>query len=117
MEELKSRFDFVVVNAPPTLAVRDAVTMCDFTDHTLLIARWGTTTVDQMGATLEMLGRSRVAGVIFSHVDYAEHARRVYGDSIQFYFESSAYYSDAPPPRLTLLGELKRLLSRRPVAA
>lgn len=117
IEDLKSRFDFIVVNAPPTLAVRDAVTMCDFTDHTLVIARWGTTTINQMQATLEMLGHGRVAGVVFSHVDYAEHARRVYGDSIQYYFESSAYYSDMAPVRVSLLDELKRLFSRRPQAA
>lgn len=114
IEDLKERFDLVVINAPPTLAVRDARTMCEYTDHTLLVARWGVTTIDQMRATLEMLGRDRVDGVVFSQVDYAEHARRRYGDSIQYYFESSDYYSDGAAPRRTLLGQLRRMFSRAP---
>ncbi len=114
LNDLKSKFDFVVVNAPATLAVRDARTMCEFTDDTLLVARWGHTTIDQMKATLEMLGHSRVAGVIFDQVDYAEHARRRYGDSIQFYFESSDYYTGGGvPSRMTFFKQLGRLFTRR----
>ncbi len=117
MQDLNARFDLTVVNAPATLAVRDARTMCEFTDHTVVVARWGTTTIDQMRATLELLGSENVAGVIFDQVDYAEHARRRYGDSIQFYFESAGYYSSPVPARLTLLGQLKRLFGRRPAYA
>jgi polysaccharide biosynthesis transport protein len=113
VEDLKSRFDLVVINAPPTLTVRDAVTMCDFSDHTVIVARWGQTTIDQMRATLEMLNPDRVEGIIFSQVDYPEHARRVYGDSIQYYFDSSDYYSDDTPRRTTLVDEVKQMFTRR----
>jgi polysaccharide biosynthesis transport protein len=113
VDDLKSRFDLVVINAPPTLTVRDAITMCDFSDHTVIVARWGQTTIDQMRATLEMLNPERVEGIIFSQVDYPEHARRVYGDSIQYYFDSSDYYSDDAPRRTTLVDEVKRMFTRR----
>ena len=113
VEDLKVRFDLVVINAPPTLTVRDAVTMCDFSDHTVIVARWGQTTIDQMRATLELLNLERVEGIIFSQVDYPEHARRVYGDSIQYYFDSSDYYSDDAPRRTTLLDEVKRMFTWR----
>ena len=115
VEDLKSRFDLVVINAPPTLTVRDAVTMCDFSDHTVIVARWGQTTIDQMRATLEMLNPDRVEGIIYSQVDYPEHARRVYGDSIQYYFDSSDYYSDETPRRTTLIDEVKQMFTRRSV--
>ena len=52
-----------------------------------------------MNATLETLS-GRADGVVFDHVDYKEHARRQYGDAIQFYVDASDYYSDtlyAPP--------------------
>jgi polysaccharide biosynthesis transport protein len=116
LDNLRSKFDLIVLNAPPTLAVRDAVSMADLADHTLLVARWGRTTTDQMRAALELLDPERVDGVIYSHVDYAEHARRVYGDSIQYYFESSDYYGGSKPQRITLLDELKNLVRRRAAA-
>jgi polysaccharide biosynthesis transport protein len=113
IDDLKSKFDIVIVNAPAALAVRDAQTMCEFTDQTLLVARWGHTTIDQMRATLEMLGHANVAGVVFNQVDYAEHARRRYGDAIQFYYENSDYYSGSVPRRRSLIEQIKRLLPRR----
>lgn len=114
LSDLRERFDLIVVNAPAALAVRDARAMCDFTDKTVLVTRWGRTTIDQMRATLELLG-DQVAGVIIDSVDYAEHARRRYGDSVQFYVESSEYYTDEVPARITILKQLKRLFSWRPV--
>ncbi|MFN0046803.1 MAG: GumC family protein [Sphingorhabdus sp.] len=94
LADLRNKFDFIVINAPATLAVKDARTMCSFADHTVVVARWGKTTIDQMNATMEMLGTNRVAGVIFDQVNYEEHARGRYGDAIQYYWESASYYSD-----------------------
>ncbi|WP_197409485.1 polysaccharide biosynthesis tyrosine autokinase [Erythrobacter sp. YT30] len=107
VEDLKSRFDLVVVNAPAVLAVRDARSMCDYTDDTILVARWGNTTIDQFRATLEMLGSSNVAGCVYNQVDYAEHARRRYGDSVQFYYEAADYYVGVPR-QLSLKEKLMR---------
>ncbi|MAM37228.1 MAG: hypothetical protein CL949_01685 [Erythrobacter sp.] len=95
LAELKQHFDLLIINAPAALAVRDARAMCDFTDNTLVVSRWGRTTIEQMSATLETLS-GRADGVVFDHVDYAEHARRQYGDAIQFYVAASDYYSDNP---------------------
>ncbi|MFL0357247.1 GumC family protein [Erythrobacter sp. GH1-10] len=103
---LRERFDFIVINAPATLAVRDARALCDFADQTIMVARWGRTTSEQMRAALQLLS-FRPKGVIFDHVDYAEHARRRYGDSVQFYVDSSDYYSSYydPPTRFETLRE------------
>lgn len=117
---LRERFDLVVINAPAALAVRDARTMCDYADQTLMVARWGRTTSEQMRAALELL-QYRASGVIFDHVDYAEHARRRYGDSVQFYVDASDYYSDyfAPPADLSsikdrILNRFRRLRQKDP---
>lgn len=111
--DLKNKFDFIVINAPATLAVKDARTMCNFADHTVVVARWGRTTIGQMNATMEMLGTDRVAGVIYDHVDYAAHAQGRYGDAIQYYYESASYYSDAFPERPGLADRIRRLFGRR----
>jgi uncharacterized protein involved in exopolysaccharide biosynthesis/Mrp family chromosome partitioning ATPase len=93
LRDLREKFDFIVINAPATLAVRDARAMGQFADQTIMVARWGRTTIEQMDASLD-LHHYAVSGVIFDHVDYAEHARLRYGDSVQFYVDSSDYYSD-----------------------
>jgi Mrp family chromosome partitioning ATPase/uncharacterized protein involved in exopolysaccharide biosynthesis len=114
IDDLKLRYDIILINAPATLAVRDARTMCEFTDETVIVARWGVTTIDQMRATLELLGRDSVAGVMFNQVDYAEHARRRYGDSIEYYMHAADYYR---PPVSRLRGSfarLRRLFGRSP---
>jgi len=115
--ELKKQFDIVIVNAPAVLAVRDARSMCDYTDDTILVVKWGETNVDQVRATLELLGGENVAGCVFNHVDYADHARRKYGDSIQFYHETADYFSGEAPARLTLRNQIKRLFTRKRSAA
>ena len=107
LAQLRERFDLVIINAPAALSVRDARAMCQFADQTLMVARWGHTTTDQMRAALEMLDSS-VAGVIFDRVDYVEHARRRYGDSVQFYADSASYYQGAVPLRPTMAEWVRR---------
>lgn len=119
VDALRERFDFVVVNAPAALAVRDARTMCDYADHTIMVSRWGDTTGEQMREALQLLS-FRPSAVIFNHVDYAEHARRRYGDSVQFYMDSSDYYSsyyDAPESPVSLRDRIRKWLGRVPRAA
>lgn len=113
INDLKMRHDIVLINAPATLAVRDARTMCEFADDTVVVARWGLTTIDQMAATLEMLGQDRIAGVIFNQVDYAEHARRRYGDSIEFYMHAADYYRAPVPIHWRPVERLRRMFQRR----
>ena len=113
VEDLKSRFDLVVVNAPAVLAVRDARSMCDFTDDTVLVARWAHTTIEQLRATLEVLGSGTVAGCVYNQVDYAEHARRRYGDSVQFYYEASDYFAGDVPVKLTFREQVARMFRGR----
>ena len=112
--DLKLRHDLVIINAPATLAVRDARTMCEFADDTILVARWGLTTIDQMSATLEMLGREKVRGVIFNQVDYEEHARRRYGDSIEFYMHASDYYRPPVPVHWRPIDRIRRMFGKHP---
>jgi succinoglycan biosynthesis transport protein ExoP len=94
VEELKQQFDFIVLNAPPLLAVRDAKVLSDLADDTLMVVRWGKTTIDEFGAAVDTLDLPPTA-VIFNDVDYAEHARRRYRDPIQYAARAVDYYEDA----------------------
>mgnify|MGYP004498509347 CR=1 FL=1 len=88
LNDLRSEFDLVVINAPSVLSVRDARTMVGLADATLMVVRWGKTTIEQMRAAMQIL-QNQVDGAVINRVDYAEHARRSYGDPLQFYTQSS----------------------------
>jgi Mrp family chromosome partitioning ATPase len=99
LDELRDQYDLMIINAPPTLATRDSRMLMDAADHTLLVVRWGRTTIEQVRASLQVLQRP-VDGVVINRVDYAEHARRGYGDAVQFYMDSAEYFEgDLPRPR------------------
>lgn len=105
LERLRDQYDLVVINAPAVLAVRDATTLSGIADSTLMVVHWGKTTIEQLRAAMKLL-HTPVAGAVFNQVDYAEHARRGYGDAVQFYMGSASYYSDPFHEQRGLFGGL-----------
>lgn len=112
-EEMRTRFDLIVINAPATLAVRDARALADVADSTIMVVNWGTTTIEQARAALLLL-QNKVEGIAFNKVNYAEHARRGYGDAVEFYADSASYYTGDIPRSRNLLHWL-RLRMNRPI--
>lgn len=109
--ELFEQFDLIVINAPATLAVRDVRTLTDIADSTLIVLNWGKTTIEQMRASHQLL-QGQIDAAVFNQVDYAEHARRGYGDALQFYEDSSAYYNGPIPRQRTIREWLRTKVSR-----
>ncbi|MCF8708254.1 Wzz/FepE/Etk N-terminal domain-containing protein [Rhizorhapis sp. SPR117] len=97
-DELRQHFDLIVVNSPATLAVCDARSISGISDTALMVVDWGRTTIDQARAALEILEYD-VAGVVFNKVDYVEHARRGYGDAIEYYTQAAVYYRGEIPAK------------------
>ncbi len=109
-QELRHRFQTVFVNAPPTLAVGDARVIAQLADTTLLILRWGKTSPDLLRAAAGHF-EGMICGVVFNRVDYAKHARMMYGDTVQHYRRYRAYAEPAPKSalrRITLLRNFYR---------
>lgn len=94
VHELQEHFEFIVLNAPPLLAVRDANVLSRMADDTLIVVKWGKTTIEEVEAAIDTLERPP-SGVVFNDVDYGEHARRRYSDPIQFIARATDYYEDA----------------------
>jgi Mrp family chromosome partitioning ATPase/capsular polysaccharide biosynthesis protein len=92
LEELRSRFNQIILNTPPVLAVSDARTIAQYADAVLLVLRWGKTTPDLVRSAL-MQFDGDVTGVVFNRVSYAKHARLVCGDSLQHYRKFKDYYN------------------------
>lgn len=95
IDELRQRFELVILNAPPILPVRDAKTLSGYADAALLVLRWGRTSPEAAAAAMESFGRP-IIGAVLNRVDYSLHADRGYGDAIHHMSRSSAYYDIAP---------------------
>jgi succinoglycan biosynthesis transport protein ExoP len=91
IEHLRQRFALVIVNAPPILLVRDAKTLAEHADATLLVLHWGKSKPEVAIAATEMFGRS-FDGVVLNRVDYKAHSNRRYGDALQHVAASNGYY-------------------------
>jgi len=70
LEELRRRFDYVVLDAPPLLPVTDSVVLTNLADGALLVARHGHTKRDQLARAVENLRAidGRVLGTILNMV-------------------------------------------------
>jgi Mrp family chromosome partitioning ATPase len=67
--ELRDRFDFVVVDTPPTLAFPDVGILRDLVDGFVMVIRANRTPREQVRESLDAIGTQRVLGVIFNDDD------------------------------------------------
>jgi len=88
IEELKHRYDVVVIDSPPVLDVADGLVLARIADSIVYVVRWDSTTRQAVGDGLEALSvmRSSVAGIVLTQAD-PKHAESGYGDSYAQYTE------------------------------
>jgi capsular exopolysaccharide synthesis family protein len=67
--DLKSRFDFVLLDCPPVLPLADVPTLCRDLDGAVLIVRAGLTPRELLGAAVDALYGIAVHGVVLNAVD------------------------------------------------
>ena len=70
LEKLMTSFDYVVIDAPPTLPVTDAVVVSKLVDGAIVVVASGMVQRDQLARTLELLGsvNGRVLGLVLNRV-------------------------------------------------
>jgi Mrp family chromosome partitioning ATPase len=81
--DLKSRYDLILIDSPPVLAVSDARLLARAADKTVYLVRWGSTRRRNAAAGLKQIFQSGadVAGVVLSLVDAKKHAQYGFADS------------------------------------
>jgi len=93
IEEAALKYDLVIIDTPPILAVSDAAMVARVVDTSLFIVKWATTSRDTVVQALKQLKSldCRIAGTVLNQVNLNEMAS--YGDGYynQRYHE---YYSD-----------------------
>lgn len=94
LRELRDKFDVVLLDAPPALAVTDPRLLASLVDKTIFLVRWGKG--DRRGATdaLRRLTASGadIAGVALTRVDIKRHARYGFSDSTYYGRALRSYY-------------------------
>jgi len=71
VEKLKNDFDVILFDAPPVLAVTDAVVLSDLIDQFILVVRFGSTDKDSINHTLLSLANVNrtLTGVVFNDLN------------------------------------------------
>ena len=98
LKHLTSRFDYVVIDSPPTLPVTDAVVLSSLVDGVIVVVGSGMVQRDQLAAPSRAWSRSagRVLGLVLNRVRPPSTLGR-YGYGILRARDAPARGSASPP--------------------
>jgi exopolysaccharide transport family protein len=90
---LRERFDHVIIDTPPVLAVADARLIAAKADVTLMVSEWNKTPGRAAATAVELLrsAGANLIGVALTKVDVRLHAHYGYGDTPYAYKAVQAY--------------------------
>ena len=93
--DLAARYDLVLLDTAPTLAVADTRILAARSDAVIFLARWRKTPEKAIQQSLRLLEQAgaHVAGVALTQVDMNAQARYGYGDAGFYYAEYKKYYA------------------------
>lgn len=97
LRQLSELFDFVVLDAPPLLAVSDALVLVRNVNKTIFMVRWAKTDRTTVKAGLKQLveAGTDLAGLVLSLVDMRKSAQYEFGRSSYYYEDYDRYYKEA----------------------
>lgn len=88
IQELRDRFDLVVVDSAPIMAVPDSRILQGLVDKTIYVLNWDSTPKKVVRNGLHLLtkdGNSNLAGIVLQQVNLKQYGRYGYGDSGYYY--------------------------------
>jgi capsular exopolysaccharide synthesis family protein len=94
LDQLRSRYDFIILDTAPLLALADARTLAAKCDAVILLCSWRKTPEDAVKSAIRLLraAGAPLAGISLTRVDVRKQAAQGYGDSAYYYRESRAYH-------------------------
>ena len=87
LDVMRERYDLIVLDTPPLLAVSDALVLSHFADATIMLTRWARTPRTVVLGALKSFRASgtKLAGAVLSRVDMNSHSTYGYGDPGYYY--------------------------------
>ncbi len=94
MEELRARYDYLVIDSAPLLGVTDTKVAAVLADKVVFASQWEQTSAETARNGLAHLYevRASIGGVVLTQVDVRKHAHYGYGDVGQYYGKYQKYY-------------------------
>ena len=87
------RYDLVILDSPPVMAVSDARIISQLADYTIFIVHWARTPRDVVkSAVAALLNVTDRVGIVINKVNLAKHALYEYGDYGDYYSRYHGYY-------------------------
>nr|WP_229600788.1 CpsD/CapB family tyrosine-protein kinase [Reyranella sp. MMS21-HV4-11] len=87
------RYDLVILDGPPVMAVSDARIISRLADYTVFIVQWAKTPREVVKTAISaLLNVTNHVGVVINRVNLAKHARYGYGDHGDYYSRYRGYY-------------------------
>ncbi len=96
LEELRPRYDLIILDCPPVLAVAESRVLSMLADGTLIVARAGKTSARALNAVLDQLSAvgSGVIGVVLNCVDTKSAGRSSYKEALYYTDARKGYYTE-----------------------
>jgi len=96
IDELTKRYDRIVIDSPPVLAVADARILSRLVDKVVYLVHWDSTPRDAIRTGLELLRGvgAPLHGIVLSQVNRKKHARYGYGDYGHYYGRYREYHAE-----------------------
>jgi capsular exopolysaccharide synthesis family protein len=89
------RYDLVILDGPPVMAVSDARIIARLADYTVFVVQWAKTPREVVKAAISaLLAVTSHVGIVINRVNLAKHARYGYGDHSDYYSRYQGYYGD-----------------------
>lgn len=87
------RYDLVILDGPPVMAVSDARIISRLADYTVFIVQWAKTPREVVKTAVgALLSVTSHVGIVINRVNLAKHARYGYGDHGDYYSRYRGYY-------------------------
>lgn len=94
LEQLRARFDYVVIDTAPVLGIADARSVASQADVVVLLARWRQTSLRAADTALDLLigAKAKVAGVALTLVDVRKFSGTGGEDMYDYHKKFKGYY-------------------------
>lgn len=94
LERLLTRYDHIIIDSPPVLAVADTRVLACLADRVLYLIKWNSTPRDAVRNGVKLLRSvgAPMFGVVLSQVNQRKHDRYGYGDYGYYYGRYHEYY-------------------------
>ena len=96
LQELRTQYDYIIIDTPPVLLLSDALALATVTDGTVLVCRHQVSYMSDIQKALDALkfAKANVLGVVVN--DYKAPKTKTYGGYKKYYYYSYSYGSTNP---------------------